>query len=197
LALAALIALSPLSFVIAGEPAEAPLAPLPEMAIGDPKAPVTIVEYSSLSCPHCAALHKDVLPKLKSAYIDKGQLRYVIREFPLNQVALAAAMVTRCVEPSKYFSFVDTLFEKQDKWAFKDDALTPLKGLANEAGLTDEQFGRCLTDATLQKQIMSVRFDAVKAGVDSTPTLFVNGKLLDDGASLENVVAAMKPYLGE
>src|SRR5215831_3460001 len=102
------------------EEAQAPASnaggPLPEMAIGKPDAPVTIIEYSSLSCPHCAAFHKDVFPALKSEYIDSGKVRFVMREFPLNESALGGAVIARCLEPSRYFAFTGLLFAKQEDW---------------------------------------------------------------------------------
>jgi protein-disulfide isomerase len=174
---------------------QAAAPPLPEMALGNPDAPVTIIEYSSLSCPHCAAFHKDVLPQLKSEYIDKGKLRYVVREFPLNEAALAGSVVARCLDSSRYFAFVDLLFSKQEDWAFKDDGLTPLKQLAKQAGLPEEQFNKCIDDESLQKKILAVRDQGSKEGVNATPSFFVNGKLVKGAATLKALEEAMKPYL--
>lgn len=178
----------------APKPAETAEA-LPEMSIGDPKAPVTLIEYSSLACPSCAAFHKDVLPKLKTEYIDKGKVRYVMREFPHNEAALGGAVVARCIDQSKFFPFVEMLFQKQPDWAFKDDALTPLKEYAKQAGLPEEQFNKCLDDESLQKKILAVRNDGSKKGVRGTPSVFVNGVIVR-GTSYDKLVEAMKPYLG-
>lgn len=169
--------------------------PLPEMAIGHADAPVTIVEYSSLSCPHCAAFHKDVLPALKSEYIDTGKVRYVVREFPLNDAALAGAVIARCLDQSRYFAFVDLLFSKQEDWAFKDDAFAPLKKFAKQAGLPDDQFDKCLDNEDLQKKILAVREQGSKEGVSGTPSFFVNGKLIKGPATLKTLAEASKPYL--
>lgn len=169
-------------------------APLPEMALGSENAPVTIVEYSSLSCPHCAAFHKDVLPKLKAEYIDKGKVRYIVREFPLNEAALAGAVVARCLDPSRFFPFIETLFAHQDQWAFKEDVQTPLKQFAKQAGMPEEEFNKCLDNEALQKKILAVREKGSKEGVNATPTLFVNGKKMN-GLTFEALVEAMKPYL--
>jgi protein-disulfide isomerase len=168
---------------------------LPEMSIGRADAPVTIVEYSSLSCPHCAAFHKEVLPELKTEYIDTGKVRYVVREFPLNDAALAGAVVARCLDPSRYFAFVDMLFSKQDEWAFKDDAFAPLKKLAKQAGLPDDQFDKCLDNEALQKKILAIRERGAKEGVSGTPAFFVNGKLIKGPATLKTLAEAAKPYL--
>jgi protein-disulfide isomerase len=188
------LALAP-TLAFADDSAKLPQASLPEMSMGDPKAPVTIIEYSSLSCPHCAEFHNAVLPKLKSDYIDKGKVLYIMREFPLNDAALAGAVVARCVDPAAFFAFVKVLFAKQEDWAYKDDAFTPLKEFAKQAGLPEDKFNKCLDDKELQKQILAVREEGAKKGVNATPSLFVNGTLLSGGATLENIEAAMKPYL--
>ncbi|MGO9172472.1 MAG: DsbA family protein [Rhodomicrobium sp.] len=176
-------------------PAPAAESPLPDMSIGKADAPVTIVEYSSLSCPHCAAFHKDVFPALKSEYMDTGKARYVAREFPLNDAALAGAVIARCLDPGRYFAFVDLLFSKQADWAFKGDALTPLKGLAKQAGLNGEEFDKCIDDEGLQRKILAVRDDGQKKGVNATPSFFVNGMLLKGAPTLQAFAEAIKPYL--
>jgi len=176
-------------------PAASPAAPLPDMAIGKPDAPVTIVEYSSLSCPHCAAFHRDVFPALKSEYIDTGKVRFVMREFPLNEPALGGAVIARCLEPSRYFAFTGLLFTKQEDWAFQKDAFTPLKALAKQAGMTDGDFDKCMNDESLQKQVLAVRDEGQKKGVNATPSFFVNGKLLKGAPTIQAFAEAMKPYL--
>jgi protein-disulfide isomerase len=168
---------------------------LPEMSLGKADAPVTIIEYSSLSCPHCAAFHKDVLPALKSEYIDTGKVRYVVREFPLNDAALAGSVIARCLDPSRYFAFTDLLFSKQEEWAFKEDAFTPLKRLARQAGMSEDQFNKCIDDEALQKKILAVREQGSKEGVNATPSFFVNGKLLKGAPTLQALAEAVKPYL--
>ncbi len=170
-------------------------SPLPDMAIGKADAPVTIIEYSSLSCPHCAAFHRDVFPALKSDYIDTGKARYVMREFPLNEPALAGSVLARCLDPSRYFAFVDLLFSKQADWAYKQDALTPLKDLAKQAGMTSEDFDKCIDNEALQKKILEIRDEGQKKGVNATPSFFVNGTQLTGVPTLEAFAEAMKPYL--
>ena len=96
---------------------------LPDNVLGKPDAPFTIVEYSSMTCPHCAAFHKDVLPKLKEKYIDTGKAKYIVREFPLDNVAAAAFMLGRCVDQAKYFDFIDLLYANQEEWAFKQNPI--------------------------------------------------------------------------
>jgi protein-disulfide isomerase len=176
-------------------PASSPGGLLPEMAIGKPDAPVTIIEYSSLSCPHCAAFHKDVFPALKSEYIDTGKVRFVMREFPLNEPALGGAVIARCLEPSRYFAFTSLLFAKQEDWAFQKDAFTPLKALAKQAGMTGEEFDKCINDESLQQKVLAVRDEGQKKGVNATPSFFVNGTLLKGTPAIQTFAEAMKPYL--
>jgi protein-disulfide isomerase len=198
--LTAFLAFTPASISNAAEEAQAPASSaagkqLPDMEIGKADAPVTIVEYSSLSCPHCAAFHKDVFPALKSEYIDTGKVRFVMREFPLNEPALGGAVIARCLEPSRYFAFTSVLFAKQEDWAFQKDAFAPLKALAKQAGMTDAEFDKCINDEDLQQKILAIRDEGQKKGVNSTPSFFVNGKLLKGAATLDAFAEAMKPYL--
>lgn len=173
-----------------------PASDLTEMVMGAKDAPVTIIEYSSLSCPHCAAFHKDVLPQLKEKYIDKGKVRYILREFPLNDSAFAGSVVARCVDPSSFFTFIDFLYSKQEDWAFESDVLTPLKNYAKQAGLSEEKFNACLNNQKLAEDVLKVREHGAKLGVNATPSFFVNGELVKGGVTLEKLEAAMKPHLG-
>ncbi len=197
--LVALLAAAPAAISLAADEAKAPAPaasqPLPDMAIGKADAPVTIIEYSSLSCPHCAAFHKDVFPALKSEYIDSGKVRYVMREFPLNESALGGAVIARCLDPSRYFAFTSLLFAKQDEWAFKQDALAPLKQLAKQAGMTGEEFDKCINNDDLQKKVLAVRDEGQKKGVNATPSFFINGMPLKKIPTLEAFAEAIKPYL--
>lgn len=168
---------------------------LPDMVLGKDDAPVTVVEYSSLTCPHCAHFHRDVMPAFKSEYIDTGKARYIEREFPLNTAALAGAVVARCVDPSRFFAFTDLLFSKQEDWAFKEDAMAPLRLYAKQAGLNDAEFEKCIDNEALQKKVIAVRDRGEKEGVKGTPTFFVNGKMLNGSITLQTLSDAVKPYL--
>ena len=185
----------------AAAPAEAAkpaaVAPLPDMVMGKDDAPVTIIEYSSLSCPHCATFHKDVFPELNTKYIGTGKVRYILREFPLNESALAGTVIARCLEPSRYFAFIHLLFQKQADWAFKEDALTPLKAYAKQAGLSEDEFNKCIDNEALQKGILAIRDEGQKKGVNATPSFFVNGMILKGAPTLQGLEEAMKPYLSD
>lgn len=174
------------------EPTEKELmedGPLPENALGDAAAPNTVIEYSSMTCPHCARFHQNVVPDLKSKYIDTGKVRYIIREFPLDNLAFAAFMLARCVAPEKYFPFIEVLYAKQKDWAFGEgDPVPRLFKMAQQAGFTKESFETCLKDQKLLDGIAAVRKRAnEKFGVSSTPTLFVNGKLLKGASGIEDI----------
>lgn len=171
--------------------------PLPDMVKGKDDAPVTIIEYSSLSCSHCATFHKDIFPELKTKYIDTGKVRYILREFPLNESALAGTVIARCLEPSRYFAFIELLFQKQADWAFKEDALTPLKTYAKQAGLSEDDFNKCIDNEAMQKGILAVRDEGQKKGVNATPSFFVNGMILKGAPTLQALEEAMKPYLSD
>ncbi len=156
---------------------------LPENVMGKEDAPYTIIEYSSMTCPHCARFHNEVLPELKKKYIDTGKARYIIREFPLDNLAAAAAMLARCVDPSKYFDFVNLLYANQEEWAYGSTPLPSLKKFSKQVGFTEEKFDKCLKDEKLLKHIEWVRNRAnTEFGVNATPTFFVNGKRLKGGS---------------
>jgi len=118
---------------------------LPEMAMGDEKAPVTIIEYASMTCPHCAHFQETTFPEIKKRYIDTGKVRWIFREFPLDNLAAAAFMLARCAgkdDNEKYFALVDTLFRQQRQWAV-EKPIPPLLAIAKQAGLTEQSFNAC------------------------------------------------------
>jgi protein-disulfide isomerase len=188
---AALAGTVPFSLVHAAEPPgsvnEAELlkpGSLPDRVLGDPKAPVTIVEYASSTCPHCAHFAETTFPTLKKNYIDTGKVKYIFREFPLGTgddlaLAVAAFSLARCageLDSSKYYAMIDTLFAQQQQWAVQHP-IPPLLAIAKQAGFTEKSFEACLNNTTLQKDILASRDRAYeKFGVNSTPTFFVNGK---------------------
>lgn len=151
---------------------------LPEITLGKEDAPVTIVEFASLSCGHCANFHKNVLPDLKKKYIDTGKVRLIMRDHPGNDRAVAGAMLARCLPSDQAYPLIDALFKLQDQWAYvKESPLPKLLEIAKQAGFTEESFNKCLTDDKLLKTINSNFENAMQNwGVRATPTFFVNGK---------------------
>ena len=150
--------------------------PLPVRGIGDPNAPITIVEYSSLSCGHCAQFHQGTLEKIKEKYVGEGKVYMVFREFPLNKAAIDASKVLRCMPEEKYESFMNLLFETQGHWAFGGDHIGKLRQHAKLAGLNDEQIDVCLADKDMEEKLAtSLKIGSEKYGVRSTPSFVVNG----------------------
>lgn len=170
-------------------------SPLGDRQMGPDNAPVTIIEYASMTCPHCANFHRTVLPELKKRYIDAGKMRLIFREFALNPLDAGAVMLARCLDKDKYFPFVDVLFRQQDKWVVQKP-IEPLLAIAKQAGFTQESFDACLKNQKLLDGIEAQRNRAAeKFGVNSTPTLFVNGKIMRGGGTLEEIEKEIKPYL--
>lgn len=154
--------------------------PLPEIVMGKADAPVTVVEYASMTCGHCANFHNNVFPAIKTKYIDTGKVRFVLREFPLDNLAAAAAMLARCAGGENTHAMVSALFKTQEKWAFvRGNPVPELFKVAQQAGFTQERFDTCIKDATTLDQMISGRQRAAdEFGVNSTPTFFINGKRL-------------------
>jgi protein-disulfide isomerase len=184
--------------------------PLGEMVLGDEKAPVTIIEYASMTCPHCANFHEVVYPELKKRYIDTGKVRFIFREFPLDQLAAAGFMLARCssqdvksalpgievakVSALRYYAMIETLFAQQKTWVVQRP-LGPLLGIGKQAGLTEETFNECLKNQQVLDGIEDVRARGGKLGVNSTPTFFINGKKFSGGMTIEDLEKSITPYL--
>jgi protein-disulfide isomerase len=153
------------------EPLPATPAILPQAILGREDAPVTMIEFSSLTCGHCGNFHRETLPKLKKAYIDTGKLRLVLRDFPLDRLALAASMLPHCAGPQRYFGFVDVLFHSQETWATSKDPLKELEKVARLGGLSAEEFDKCLANQSLATAIRDrADADGKAYGIDATPT---------------------------
>jgi protein-disulfide isomerase len=169
--------------------------PLGEMAMGDEKAPITVIEYASMTCPHCAHFSETTFPELKKRYIDTGKVRFLFREFPLDQLAAAGFILARCAGPDKYFPLIETLFAQQRDWVVQKP-LAPLTAIAKQAGLTQQAFEACLDNRELLEGMEKVRNQASdKFGVNSTPTFFVNGKRLAGALTIEELEKEFAPYL--
>ena len=170
--------------------------PLGEMAIGDEKAPVTIVEYASATCPHCANFHKGTFKALKEKYVDTGKVRFVFREFPFDNASLAAFMLARCAPKDKYFPMIDILFEQQRSWAGQGaDVRGELFKIARLAGFTEKTFEECLKNEEIAKGVIAVRDVGTELGVASTPTFFINGSKMTGNNGIGQFEAMIKPLL--
>ncbi len=170
--------------------------PLGEMALGDEKAPVTVIEYASATCPHCANFHKGTYKELKKKYIDTGKVRFLFREFPFDNASLAAFMLARCAPKEKYFPIVEILFEQQQKWASQGaDVRGELFNIARLAGFTEKSFEECLKNEDVAKGIIAVRDAGMEIGVASTPSFFVNGVLMKGNNNMAQFEAMIKPHL--
>jgi protein-disulfide isomerase len=171
---------------------------LPDMAMGDEKAPVTIIEYASMTCPHCATFQSTTFPEIKKRYIDAGKVRYIFREFPLDTLASAAFMLARCAgekDPSKYYAMIDTLFRQQPQWVVSKP-VPPLMAIAKQAGFTEESFDACLANQKLLDGIQNVRQLAIDSyKVQSTPTFFVNGTKMSGAVTIEEMAKVIDPQL--
>jgi protein-disulfide isomerase len=158
------------------------------MALGPASAPVTITEYASMTCPHCANFNEAVFPKIKSTYIDTGKIRYVFREFPLDIKAAAGSMLARCIakdDAPKYFAVIDLLFRQQNDWVMKNTTET-LTRIGKQAGLSQQQVEDCLKDqALLDKIAADQKFANEVLKVNSTPTFFINGEMLKGETSFD------------
>lgn len=150
---------------------------LPDMVMGDENAPVTIIEYASMTCPHCATFHAKTLPGIKEKYVDTGKVKLILREFPFDPRAAAAFMLARCAPPAQYYPMIDVLFQQQREWATAEDARAPLMQIAKLAGFTQESFEACLKNQELLDKVRQVQQKAANDyGVQSTPTFFINGE---------------------
>ncbi|SJM29649.1 DsbA family protein [Mesorhizobium delmotii] len=168
---------------------------LPDEQLGKDDAKVTIVEYASMTCPHCAHFHETTLPELKTKYIDTGKARLILREFPFDPSAEAGFMLARCSKDN-YFPMVDVLFRQQENWAGVANTKDALLQISKMAGFTQESFEACLTDQKLLDDVRSVqKRGADEFKVDSTPTFFINGKTYKGALSIEEISAIIDPLL--
>ena len=171
---------------------------LPDMALGPKDAAVTITEYASMTCPHCAAFNEQVFPKIKSEYIDTGKVRYIFREFPLDIKAAAGSMLSRCIakdDAPKYFAVTDMLFRQQNDWVLKNTTET-LKRIGKQAGLSEQAVETCLKDqALLDKIAADQKYASEVLKVTSTPTFFLNGEMMKGEQSFEEFDKRIKSLL--
>lgn len=184
--LCAVLFLACFSLAVSGPRAEAPEAELTPRWLGAEDAPVTIIEFSSLTCSHCATFHTDTLPRIKEAYIDSGKVRLAFHDFPLDTLALGASMLTRCVPAERYHEFLDTLFREQQAWARSSDPVEALGALAGDVDLPPDGVRTCLSDGKLMVAIRTAALAAQNDhGIRSTPTFLVNGRKITGAQPFE------------
>jgi protein-disulfide isomerase len=169
--------------------------PLGDQVLGDDKAPVTIIEYASMTCPHCAHFALTTFPQIKEKYVDTGKVRFILREFPFDPVASGAFMLARCAGKDKYFAVVDLLFRTQTTWAV-EKPLQPMLATVKQAGFTEDSFKACLANQKVLDGIEWVRNRAAdKFKVQSTPTFFINGQMTVGALSFEEMEKLILPLL--
>lgn len=171
--------------------------PLGDAWVGPEGAKVTVVEYASLTCSHCASFHTRTWPELKKRYVDAGQVRFTLREFPLDPLATAGFMLARSDGGTRYYPIVDLLFSTQQSWAFSPKPLDALAQTMRQAGFSQEKFETVLRDQKLFDAVNAVKNRAAtQFKVDSTPTFFVNGQRMAGAVSIEDLEKTIKPILG-
>jgi protein-disulfide isomerase len=172
-------------------------AVLQEPSLGAEDAPVTMIEYSSLTCPHCADFHTEILPQIKEQYIAPGKLRLVYRDYPLDPLATAAAMLPHCVGPDRYFGLLEALFRSQSVWARSQEPAKELERLARFAGLSSAEFQACLNNSALLEAIQQ-RAEAARRehNVTSTPTFIINGQRIVGASGFEEFERVIEQQLG-
>ena len=154
--------------------------------LGNPDAPITIIEYASLTCPHCAHFANEVLPELKKKWIDTGKAKLVLRDYPLDEPALRAAMIARCAPPDRFYAYTDMFFGAQEKWVTARDYRDALARLVKLGGMSREEFDNCLKNTALENKIVEGRLIASKElDVNSTPTFFINGTKFTGAPTVE------------
>jgi protein-disulfide isomerase len=168
-----------------------------EMSLGDPKAKVTMVEYASASCPHCARFNNEVFPEFRKKYVDTGKVRYVFREYLTAPVQVAAAgfLVARCSGKEKYFTVLDQVFRSQEEMFSSGDYRGVLLRVAQKAGMNEDQFTKCITDEKALNALNDRVQAAMKANIESTPTFVINGKKLEGEQTMAQFDAVIGPML--
>lgn len=172
--------------------------PLGDVVVGSDDAKVTVIEYASLTCSHCANFHANTWPKLKEKYVDTGKVRFILREFPLDPLAMAGFMLARCNGNERFYPISDLLMEQQRNWAFTEKPVDALFSLAKQAGFTQESAEACLKRQDLYDAVLAVKnHGAEKLRVQSTPTFFVNGQRHSGALTFAEFEKVLQPLLGE
>ena len=172
-----------------------PASKLPEMALGRPDAPVTIIKYASMTCPYCRQFQIEVFPEFKRQYIDTGKVRFILREFPIGFQSGTATVALRCVSEPRYFQAYDKLIRQQSVWVSQEVRTDPILKVAGEVGLTREQFDACRQDKGLSRELNAIKERGRTLGIVGTPNFFINGRLIKSTLTLQDVKAIVDPLL--
>ena len=167
--------------------------PLGERVLGSPNAPITVIEYASLTCPHCAHFQKEVFPRVKKELIDTGKIRFIVREFPIGRTSGAAAIATRCVPPDKYFQLFSAFLLRQKEWVSQEVRPDAIYSVAKSSGLSRAEFDKCATNQTIIDGLTKVKQRGRKFGVVGTPTFFANGRKAQGTITFEEFKALLDP----
>ena len=198
IAASALVAPAATGFHAGAARAEAQTIFPDDRILGPADAPITIIEYSSLTCPHCATLHREALPKIKETWIAEGKARLVFRHFPLDAMALRAAAVADCIEGERFFGFLDLLFKSQKRWAKSNPPLKVLGQMARLAGMSQERFEACANDNAEMDRILQRQQHGMQTyDVKSTPTLIINGRKVEGARDFDYLEKIFKEIVSE
>lgn len=169
-----------------------------DYVLGDSKAKVTVIEYASMTCSHCADFHNNTYSDIKTKYIDTGKIKFVLRAYPLNEPALRGSMLAMCAGKDKFFKFTDTLFTTQNNWAFSKNYLEVLENIGKLGGISGAEFEKCMANKDIEKQIMQGQFNAKTAlNINSTPSIFINGVIYKGQHNPEAFGKALDEALAE
>ena len=170
-------------------------SPLPEMSWGSPTAPVTIIKYASMTCPHCRRFHSQTFPELKRTYIDTGKVRFIIREFPIGKASGAATIALRCAAPDKYLTLYGKFMEQQPNWVAQDVRLDAIYAVAQQVGMTRPEFDACTKNHSMIDNLKWVKERGRTLGIIGTPNFFVGGKLVKSVLTMDEIRALVEPQL--
>jgi protein-disulfide isomerase len=168
------------------------VGPLSERALGKAEAPVTVIEYASLTCPHCARFQKEVFPRVKKELIDTGKIRFIVREFPIGHTSGAAAIINRCAPEDKYFALFNAFLLRQPEWVSLEIKPDAVYGVAKSIGMSRETFDKCLTNQTIIDALTQVKQRGRQFGVKGTPTFFINGEKAQGDITFEQLKAMVE-----
>jgi len=170
--------------------------PLKEMTLGKPDAPIKVIEYASMTCPHCASFHNRTYHPLKEKYVDTGKVLFAFREFPLDPVALTVSVLARCAPEDKYFDVIDVFFKTQPTWRSSTNPLEGITEIAKQVGFTQQSVEKCLQNQEVIDGINTIRKHAIEVmKVEATPTFFINKKKLSGALNLESFDKEFESYL--